>query len=266
MVRTTQTAWYYINGRLASTELPCPRSELASGILWGEFEEFFTPAFWRVQAEIEIRQGRYVSHRLGETLIEEAAACLLGGYGIPAEMGVAAFLRLRGLGLLTGEVRRGDLQEALAQPFEFNGKTRCYRFAKQKAEYLARLLRSLSGSNVPHDDLELRSMLLGLPGIGPKTASWIVRNYANSNRVAILDVHILRAGRILGLFNERDDPTKNYFDMEHRYLEFCVDIEVPAAFLDALMWDYMRRVGPTARRSSFAWQPLSPRVTELSLG
>ena len=44
----------------------------------------------------------------------------------------------------------------------------------------------------------LRDWLLAIPGIGPKTASWIVRNRTGSSAVAIIDVHILRAGTSAG--------------------------------------------------------------------
>jgi endonuclease III len=41
---------------------------------------------------------------------------------------------------------------------------------------------------------------MSLPGIGPKTASWIARNWLDADDVAILDIHIMRVGQVIGLF------------------------------------------------------------------
>jgi hypothetical protein len=88
----------------------------------------------------------------------------------------------------------------------------------------------------------LRDRLAELPGIGLKTASWIVRNYRGSSEVAIIDVHILRAGRHIGLFAQDQEPQRHYRELEAAFLAFATALEVPAAMLDGLMWDYMRRL------------------------
>ena len=95
------------------------------------------------------------------------------------------------------------------------------------------------------DGRELRSQLVEITGIGPKTGSWIVRNHLGSDDVAILDVHITRASIAAGVFPETADPTRNYFKLEVRFLEFCAAIDEPASRVDAIMWDYMRRVFPS---------------------
>jgi endonuclease III len=46
----------------------------------------------------------------------------------------------------------------------------------------------------------MRQLLLSIEGIGPKTASWIVRNVMGSDDVAIIDIHILRACTGMGVF------------------------------------------------------------------
>lgn len=87
---------------------------------------------------------------------------------------------------------------------------------------------------------------MGLRGIGPKTASWIVRNHLGADDVAILDVHITRACVAAGVFPEDADPRRDYFGLETRFLAFCAAIDEPARRLDAIMWDCMRRI---SRRS-----------------
>ncbi|MFC5507087.1 hypothetical protein [Bosea massiliensis] len=89
-------------------------------------------------------------------------------------------------------------------------------------------------------DVELRDELIGLPGIGPKTASWVVRNYRDSDSVAVLDVHIVRAGQFLGLFSKGETPQRDYPSLESKFLRFAEAIRTPASLLDALMWQHMR--------------------------
>jgi thermostable 8-oxoguanine DNA glycosylase len=116
-----------------------------------------------------------------------------------------------------------------------------YRFAAQRAAYLARALSMLTAVEEPElSDVALRNALLKLPGVGPKTASWIVRNRRASNEVAILDVHIVRACKIMGVFPHAADPTRSYFELEERFLEFCQATGASASSMDAVMWSTMR--------------------------
>ena len=87
---------------------------------------------------------------------------------------------------------------------------------------------------------ELRHWLLTLPGVGPKTASWITRNWLNSDEVAIIDIHIHRAGLIAGFFSIDNVVHRDYAVMEVQFLEFSSRLGVRAAVLDALMWKHMR--------------------------
>lgn len=180
--------------------------------------------------------------------MEEVSVCLLGGYGMPAELGLAAFKRLRTRGMLDGSACPSDIENELSLPFDVFGKPRKYRFARQKSQYLSRSLEMLRNAQVPSEPKMLRDYLTTLPGVGPKTASWAVRNHYGSDDVAILDVHIVRAGIEFGLFEVDTDPSRNYYELENRLLMFCAAIEEPISFLDAIMWDYMRRIGPTANR------------------
>src|SRR3954470_17393644 len=92
-----------VPGGVAVLELPAPDDEALQGVSWGRFDVLFTPAFWAGRAWLSNLDGEQRTHRLGRTLREEIAACLLGGFGIPAEIGLAAFSRLRDRGLLDGE-------------------------------------------------------------------------------------------------------------------------------------------------------------------
>src|SRR6185436_19848337 len=78
--------------------------------------------------------------------------------------------------------------------------------------------------------------LLDIPGVGYKTASWIARNWLNSDDVAILDIHIQRAGRLVGLFPDELTVQKHYLKLEALFLEFSRTLGVKASELDAVIW------------------------------
>src|ERR1044071_2579779 len=88
---------------LRTTTLPPVRAQLMPGIRWGRFDEFFTPAFWAARAWLFEPDRSFEPARLGASLHEELAACLLGGYGIPAEVGLAAYDRIARSGVLEAE-------------------------------------------------------------------------------------------------------------------------------------------------------------------
>ena len=242
----TQMAWGHDGTNYLSVQLPCHYTELMPGIRWGYVDEIFTPAFWKYQSYMKRASRQFHNHRLGHSLMEEVSACLLGGYGMPAELGLAAFVRLRDQHLLCGSASEEDIETALSSPFLIFGKPRKYRFAHQKAKYLSATLSALRKASLPEQPKELRDYLTTLRGIGPKTASWVVRNCFGSDEVAILDVHIIRAGIMVGLFDRKADPNRNYYALEDRFLAFCRALDEPSSLLDTIMWNYMRRIGPTA--------------------
>jgi thermostable 8-oxoguanine DNA glycosylase len=249
-----QTMHAIICGVVHSLALPAPQDDVLPGIPWGRFDEILTPAYWRGQVWQHQHLGTYENPRLGRTLSEEVAACLLGGFGMKAELALAAFIRLRDLALLNEWASPQTLENALSEPFVINNELRRYRFPRQKSHYLAACLKQLADFAEPINDSAFRDHLMRLPGIGPKTASWIVRNYRASNSVAIIDVHILRAGRYINLFDLTLEPSSDYRELEDRFLRFAAALSVPPATLDSLMWDYMRRLpGRPITATPAAW-------------
>jgi len=247
-----QRLWVNIDGDIQELCVPAENDEVVPGVIWGRPDDLFTPSFWKYQSEVQVRRNRYSYHRLGSNLLEEIAVCLLGGYGIPAEMGMAAFERLKRENMLLGYNCESKIYALLAQPFEVQGSARRYRFAAQKSSYLARSLQMAKDFPVDESPRLLRDRLLDLPGIGPKTASWIVRNHLDSDDVAIIDVHLHRACVMMNVFEAKSDPAKEYFSLETLFLLFAEALKVRASVLDAIIWDFMRRIGPTARSSKAA--------------
>jgi N-glycosylase/DNA lyase len=230
--------------------LPCETDLLLPGLPWGRHDALDTPAYWLVMAAYAEMTATYQNHRIGNTLQEEFAACLLGGYGMPAEMGNAAFLHLRDCGCFEKTMTQAELHTALCQPLRVGNKTARYRYPAQKSIYLYEGIQKLRASpsiESRMSPVEFRDWLCTFRGVGPKTASWVTRNHFGSDEVAILDLHICRVGRNIGIFNEHESVAKHYSVMEAKFLSFSRALGVRASLLDALMWDEMRH---EARRKS----------------
>ncbi len=228
-------------------KLPDSREEVQPGVKWGSAGDYFTPAFWKSFAWKS--EDRYTPRPFGESLREELAACMLCGYGIPSEVGVAAFHRLKDLNLLEGTPNAERLQIALSEPLAVNGRRVRYRFFRAKASAIAAALRRFDtlAFNSYATAVEVRQLLMTLPGVGPKTASYVVRNHYGSDDVAVLDIHITRASKMLNIFPETADPQRQYFELERLFLDFARALGVRPSVLDNLMWDGMRTLEPSTR-------------------
>lgn len=190
-------------------------------------------------------------YRLGRSLVEEVAACLLGGHGLPAIVGLAAFKALREAGLLRRATNEEALYLALSKPFDVEGRSVRYRFARQKARYLAAALALLHGAEAPTSTgRDLRDWLLQIPGIGPKTASWIARNWLDADDVAILDIHILRAGVLGGFLDARLTVDRHYLALEEQFLRFSKALDIRPSELDAVIWLEMMSSAKGRRKPS----------------
>lgn len=214
-------------------------SRSLSDIDWEEAGRLYTKSYWEVQYYLA-KYDTY-SFKLGSNLLEEIVACLLGGYGLKAEMGLLAFHRLRNLQLIRPNVSMSEIEYAISQPFILDGKTVHYRFPHQKAKYIYSFLQ-----REDIDEFEnlcgctLRNKLMSVIGIGPKTASWIARNYCNCEDVAIVDIHIYRAGRLAGFIDRNWDIQRDYFKIEESFLTFCHSINAKPSKMDSIMWNQMK--------------------------
>src|SRR5262249_38671873 len=56
----------------------------------------------------------------------------------------------------------------------------------------------------------------------------------------ILDVHVIRAGRLMRLYSETDRVEKNYIEMEQKFVRLAKAMVLPTADLDSLIWSMMR--------------------------
>lgn len=255
MKKTTEQICQYVKaGKLREQSLPPECNNVVYGIQWGNFARTFTPAYWKMQ--VIMASDSYKSsnrHRNSVSLSDEICSCLLGGYGISAEMGYAAYdkLRCKGLTRPRAELNLKEMFEdvycTLISDLNVAGHCTHYRFPRQKALRIVQALMRLSTEKPPKDELLFRSWLLTFNGIGPKTASWITRNWLGSNKVAIIDIHIFRACTLMGLFNGSENVERDYFALENRFLKLALAMDVSPAEMDLIMWMRMREMGRFGR-------------------
>ena len=240
-----QYVYKLIDEQKTKLELPDAHEELMPGVYWGAVDQIFTPAFWAGQYWLSPYLTTGYGQKFGETLKEEVVACLLGGYGVSSEVAFAAFQLLKSEGLFSmPSPSTRDILKILSIPMVINGRQVHYRFPKQKSEYICDFLQSsieLRLFDMSH--LQFRSWLLQFKGIGPKIASWITRNWFNSDQVAILDIHIYRAGLLAGIFPENVSVSQYYFKLEDRFLEFASCLGIKPSLLDILIWSQMKLAG-----------------------
>jgi thermostable 8-oxoguanine DNA glycosylase len=207
------------------------------------------------EGRVGVGPGR---HRLGQTLTEELAACMLGGYGMPFEVGLAAFNRLRDAGALDGgSSSTAELEALLREPLTVGSRTCHYRFPRQRALRLSMALTLLQGQAPPTTARGLRDWLMQVPGVGPKTAGWVVRNYLDSDEVAIIDIHVQRAGVAAGVFDPDWSPQRHYPELEGYLLAWAKEGDVSAGDLDAVIWAEQALASRTTRARRSRKQPTS---------
>lgn len=228
-------------------ELPNPDQDLLPGVRWGALDEFPTPAYWTRLA---------LTHRLdapaptpsGRTLAEEVGASLLGGPGIPVALGEAAFDRVRERGAFVQPgMCEATLTGWLSEPLLVNGKTLSFRFAEQKARHLAAVMPALLSAPDFAAGYEVRNWLMALPGVGPKTASSIVRAWSAAEDVALLDAHVLRVGQVIGLFSRKLTVERHYLEVESRLLKLCAAMDLRPSELEAVIAREMAASPETVR-------------------
>lgn len=238
-----QEAWAGHGPRARLVRLPAHDEEVVPGVAWGSPEYFNTPAYWAVRCQWEEENPDYVAGN--DDLIREVAFCLLGGFGIRYEINQAAFARLEERGFF--ELQAATLDEAtirgwLSEPLLVNEKRTRYRFPNQRAQRLMRMLaffelNDLSGLSAG----TLRAALMTIEGVGPKTASWIVRNCLGSDEVAIIDVHLIRACTTMRVFPDKFSLPRDYEALEACFLRFSKALNVRPSVLDAVIWSEIRK-------------------------
>jgi len=189
-------------------------------------------------------------------LRDELIFCLISGHAVPYELARSAASVVTALDPFHDHWSQPVLQRRLRYEFERpqfeprrrDGELRRYRFPNRKATLLASACAWVrdQGSvwkrlNALGCELERRKLLCDCPGVGMKTASFLLRNCGLADCLAVLDVHILRLMRVAGRLADVTLP-RDYAQAEVQYLRWCRELEASPAAFDLLLWELGRGV------------------------
>ncbi len=125
------------------------------------------------------------------------------------------------------------------------------RFKKNKAKYIDLAKKMFLKDNTPtifekvpftQGSFVARKWLIkNVRGLGFKEASHFLRNIGFYENIAILDRHILRCLKSLGVINEipKTISEKKYIEIEEKMRKFSKTVSIPMHYLDFLLW-YLR--------------------------
>ena len=208
---------------------------------WGRYDVFGTLAFWVDQTVRAGYEALVASWAKDGDLLHETVFCLLGGYGVTAEVCHAANRAVRESLDLASCPSAEEVEEVLLRPLPGMGVR--YRFPRQRSARIAAAVKRVLSEDAPADPLALRSYLTGFDGIGLKTASWIVRNLTGSRSVAIIDIWLVRALVHAGVFRPEWRVERDYLLYERAFLQYASYGNVHPGGLDACIWEQARIVG-----------------------
>lgn len=213
---------------------------------WGRLDALGSANFWIDQTKRHPGYSDKVSWEIETVNLRgQVVFCLLGGHGVTAEMAAATYAALTERVDLDEAPSPDDIESALLRPVLLNGRQVRYRFWRQRSKRIAEALRLLDEQSVPTEERELRDWLTLLPGVGMKTASWIVRNSTGSNKVAIVDIWLVRALTRAGVFRIEWQLPRDYRKFEAAFLGYADAGNVAAAELDWCIWELARVLLPT---------------------
>ena len=185
----------------------------------------------------------------------ELLFCLMGGFGITYEHGRSAAKVIWQLRPFSEEWEDNALFEAISDaltqpqfgPVKLDGSLRRYRFPHRKASTIVKARNWLHCNGPLHERLlelsnckERRRFLSDCPGIGFKTASWLLRNLGLGEDLATIDVHVLRALSEAGRIPNNIKLPRDYELVENAFLEWCNELDASPAAFDLFIWHWQR--------------------------
>lgn len=209
--------------------------------------------------EVVQRVRQASSERSEQSLWQELSTCLLSSQ-VPYDLAVAASDAIAEAGFWQRSlsVSLDDAEELaaiLSRPFELQGRSRHYRFPRLRARQLVatrQVVTETAGGLKPL----LRSFVDGesarhwfishAPGIGPKQASMFLRDVGVTDDLAILDRHVIRYMREVGLWSGRSETIsglKAYRAHETVLRGHARELGHPVGILDWAIWIVMRVAG-----------------------
>ncbi len=212
---------------------------------------------WRVVGELY--SHAVCPHRIVQQYEVEAELLfvLLGGFGITYDHGLSACNIIRQLRPFSDEWSDEDLFEAILaalmrpqfEPRRSDGSFRRYRFPRQKAAAIVKARKWFRNQGKLEERLlrlgnakERRLLLSECPGVGFKTASWVLRNLGLGDELAIIDIHVLRALVSARRIPDSIQIPKDYEMAEEAFLAWCDELDAPSAAFDLFVWHWQRGI------------------------
>ncbi len=145
---------------------------------------------------------------------------------------------------VVAKLRDVRFQYRNVNPEPFLRQKECYiRFHRTKSRHLLRTKDQFSiiaqKLSEPISAMALREWLANnVLGLGYKEASHFLRNIGRNEGLAILDRHILRNLKRLGVISTIPKPIsrKHYLDIEKRFSKFAIDLGIALDELDLVFW------------------------------
>jgi N-glycosylase/DNA lyase len=145
---------------------------------------------------------------------------------------------------VVAKLHEAGFQYRDVNPEPFLRRKECYiRFHRTKSLHLLRMKDQFSviaqKLSEPVSAVELREWLIkNVLGLGYKEASHFLRNIGRNDGLAILDRHILRNLKRLGVINSipKSISRKHYLDIEKRFSKFAIDLGIVLDELDLVFW------------------------------
>ena len=171
-----------------------------------------------------------------EEIFAELVFCIL----TPQSRGISCWAAVENM-MKKGVLLAGDASQIVK---ELNK----VRFLYKKSEYIIEARKKfLDDSKVSiksiinriNDGHEAREWLVrNVRGIGYKEASHFLRNIGFQQNLAILDRHIVKNLRFIGVLKEIPGSIsrRRYLDIEKRMMEFSEAVQIPMGHLDLVMW------------------------------
>ena len=185
----------------------------------------------------------------------ELLFCLLGGFGITYEHGRSATEVIWRMRPFAEGWEEHDLFEKVSvalrqpqfEPAKADGALRRFRFPIRKASIIVKARNWLLSNGPLYHRLlvlgncrERRRYLCDCPGIGLKTASWLLRNIGLGADLATIDIHVLRALIEAGRAPDNVTIPRDYELIEDAFLEWCRELDAPPAAFDLFVWHWQR--------------------------
>ena len=210
---------------------------------------------WRIVEDLYCKATCGLEAAKLREIEDELLFCLLGGFGITYEHGRSASAAIRRLRPFSSEWEEQKLHETIFsalmrpqfEPRKTDGSFRRYRFPKQKAGVITKARRWLHSQGSLDERLhelgkpqDRRTLLIGCPGIGFKSASWLLRNIGLGDELAVIDIHVFRALLDAKRIPDHLRMPKDYEKAEEAFLAWCNELHAPSAAFDLFLWQWQR--------------------------